>query len=526
MVDGTAISIDDTVIEQRTISFLGDTLLVLRANSGNFSVSVASLCNALGLDTKGQLQRIKRSPSLSAGLSLLMVETPGGRQRLSCLHSRWISSWLASLRTRKAANLQMSKIDIYQRDLVPALSVSFDRGGDHIVDANPVTQPDILVISPPSSHTIVVDEELPRPEDVKKKMLSILTSLPPSDSTTSHLSSTSSEVDRSLREATFASEDQWEMMDNTYIFSSSNDLQIYLGTPKTPLDIADAQTKIRQLGGSTVLTARVALGLWNLRRHDSRLSVNGSAGVRFDEILAWRGLQKHHRASYPGASDQRTDGYRVEQKQQILRDLEALASCYVRGHCIVTVKGKPKTFYINSSYLHYSIVTTETSGGEEEIVGFFVSPGDWINTYETYTSDFLADIDRRVFAMNAQNEQHELRLALYLVERWREMAAQRCSDLPIVMEELLAASVINPDTQNITRFAARIESGLTRLWQRGILGEEPFCLQPVDKSKGHWKHEWLTAQWRIVPPQDLIERYVVQEKEQRTLRSKKRSSRK
>ncbi len=485
---------EERVVEQHTITFQGDTLVVAYTNHMSFYVSVPSLCTAIGLNTKGQLQRMKRTPVLTDGLRQLVLETRGGTQQVYCLHIEWVEQWLKGLRLKRLQEALEAKIAVYQSELPNAVYDVFYRVGS--LKDQPWLTP--YFEQTPAPFELVQASATEDP--LLEQKLEMLASIPPPD-LTAHFTATDSQIDRSMREATFAREEQWNTDATMRIFSASTNLQIYLGSPEAPLELTDAQEKIRQLGGSTALTARVVMGLWNLRRHDSRLSINGSAAIHVDEIFAWRGFQKHRRAAYSGANKQRTDGYRTEQKQQVLRDLALLASCCVRGHCTVTVRGRRKTFYINGPYLRYSVVTTPTSFGDEEIVGFFLSPGDWITTYEAHDNDFLVDIDRRVFLLNPQNEQHELRLALYLVELWRQQAKEGRYDTPLVMADLLSASMIPIDRVNITRFATRIEEALVTLWERGILGATPICVTPIEKTtKTRWGDDWLASRWIIVPP--------------------------
>lgn len=501
-----SLPLEEYVTEQYTIVFQEATLKVVATNQHTFYVSIPSVCTALGLNVKGQIQRIKRTPILLDGLRFLPVETNGGIQRLSCIHVEWIDYWLGSIRL-KGLDTSPAKIDTFRRELPAAIYDVFHRIGS--LQDQSWLSPSLEEAPPPFKVT-----EAPDDDPLLEQKLAILANIP-SPTLTERFTSTDSQIDRSMREATFAREDLWETDETTRIFSSSNNLQIYLGTLQSPLEVSEAQAKIRQLGGSTVLTARVVMGLWNLRRHDSKLSINGSAAIHIDEIFAWRGLKKHQRTSHPATNHQRTDGYRSEQKQYVLRDLALLASCCVRGHCTVAVKGRRKTFYINGPYLRYSTVTTPNNWGEEEVVGFFLSPGDWITTYEAHDRDFLVEIDRRVFLLNPQNEQHELRLALYLVERWRQHARQGNYDQPITMLDLLTASMIAIDKINVTRFTTRIEDALKRLWTCGILGSQPEPLTPIDKNKSRWGDDWLNSQWLLLPPLDIRARVIDSQQERK-----------
>jgi hypothetical protein len=249
------------------------------------------------------------------------------------------------------------------------------------------------------------------------------------------------------------------------------------------------------------------LALWHLRRHESQLTKNGSAAIRLDEVLKMRGVKKQTVVVYPGTDIRYSNGYRTEDKQAILSDLGLLELCYVRGKCTVCINGKWQTFFVDSEYLHSSVVYRQTIWGEE-VAGLFVNAGDWINAYEASGNSYLAEVERSIFHLNPQNEQHELRLALFLTERWREQARQLEFATPISMEQLLEESVIPVDKKHFTdRFVPRIEDALHQLAAKGILGAQAQCLTPTDKNQSRWTKAWLAAEWVLLPPEDIIAHY-------------------
>lgn len=333
----------------------------------------------------------------------------------------------------------------------------------------------------------------------------------PKEVTASHLSSTNYHVDRSIREASLADRDQWREEEETLVFTSSNQLKVYLGTPKDPLEMAEALRRIRELGETTALTARIVLGIWNIRRANNQLAKNGSVAMRLEEVLEWRGIKKHSYLAFPDSpnSEKRyTDGYEIKHKEQVLRDLDLLAACCVRGRVTCIFKGKKTNVSINGPYLRYAIVTHETLWSEEAIAGVFAAPGDWINAYTEQDNYFFAEIDRKIFQLHPQNEQHELRLALYLTELWRQQGKDGHYSGKMKMADLLAASMIRVNKKNLTsRFAPRIEKALDNLWEMKIIGAPPVCLTPVDTTKSHWGKAWLASEWVIVPPPAIQQYY-------------------
>ena len=319
---------------------------------------------------------------------------------------------------------------------------------------------------------------------------------------------TNYQPDRAIREAVLAQQEDWKLAADGVAYAASNQLLVYLGEQRNPLPVEEALSTIREFSASTVLTARIALALWHKRRHEQHLAKNGAAAMRLDEILAMRGFKKRSIPAYPSSdSDTRYSiGYRLEDKQAILLDLHLLQRCYVRGECTVMVGGRWQQFSVDDAYLRYSVVYRKTGRGRE-MTGLFVSAGDWINVYEEQGSYFLAAVEQKVFQLNPHDEQHELRIALYLTERWREQARKGNYDEPISMQSLLDESVISIDRKHAYRFIPRIEDALHQLFVKGILGAEPLCLAPPNREAPRWTAAWLASLWVLLPPTEITRRY-------------------
>lgn len=272
------------------------------------------------------------------------------------------------------------------------------------------------------------------------------------------------------------------------------------GDPEHPLEKDEIEHYIHQLDESTVLTARILLGIWNIRRSEQQLAKDGSAAIRIDDILEWRGVQKHQRLLYEGAPSYTTDGYQWKHKQEVHKDIKLLELFHLRGQHAITIKGKSWQFVIDGPYLRVTSVKEKMGPVEEDPIGYFIAPGAWINTYEEHGNVVLVEIDRRIFQLNPQNDQLALRIALYLTEHWRlHFTTGHYAD-PMVMQELLKASMIPIDRSNLTsRFIPRVEAALQKLCTQGIIGSADQ-LTPVDRTQSRWGKEWLSSHWRIMPP--------------------------
>ncbi len=306
--------------------------------------------------------------------------------------------------------------------------------------------------------------------------------------------------DRALREAILARSTQWENVPNAQIlrYVASNKLQVYVSSPIHSKTGRQTSNVLAEQSERTIITARIVLGLWNSRRYDPRFSQNRSVVIRADEILAWRGVQKHQRTAYAGSNKRFSDGYQAKHKQQVAQDLELLQQYYLRGQHTLVIQGKKTRLPVDSPYLH--ITPIEAAPGRGVSSGYLVSPGSWIDDYETYQHLFLAEVNRKIFQLNPQNDQLALRMALYLSEHWRQKARSGYYKEPIVMENLLSASMIPVDKANLTsRFVPRVEAALQKLYEQGLLAAAPICLSCVDKTKAQWGNDWLAAYWSIVP---------------------------
>lgn len=58
---------DLTVIEQREVAFYDDQLTAVRGQDGRVYVSIRHMCDALGVDRRGQMRRIRDNDVLAEG---------------------------------------------------------------------------------------------------------------------------------------------------------------------------------------------------------------------------------------------------------------------------------------------------------------------------------------------------------------------------------------------------------------------------------------------------------------------------
>ncbi len=116
-------------IEQKSVYFMDDELIAIRAEDGHVYVSISHLSDAIGLDRQGQSQRIGRQPILLDGFRRATIETPGGNQTAGMLRVDLIPLWLAGVNTgRISEEERRNKIERYQREAAKVLWEAFQEG--------------------------------------------------------------------------------------------------------------------------------------------------------------------------------------------------------------------------------------------------------------------------------------------------------------------------------------------------------------------------------------------------------------
>lgn len=475
---------------QQDISYFGQQVALVIDQHGTCWVSIPSACKALGLNTRGQQQRIERTQELAQASCQITVSTRGGAQRVNCLRVELLAIWLEGVK-----NLEKEMATRFREILSEAALALKKQHAQQLVNHNPSV---VYQLPLPLDETTA---EIDRREDPI-----VTTALPGLGQV---LVVTNYPEDRAIREATFAQSSGWreEPIRRRPYYMASNAVRVSLGDPAHPLLIEDAQAALRQLKESTVLTARYILGRWHIAREQDRLAKEGSVFIQAEELLEWRGIQPHSRLVYPGTEVRQIDGYERKYLDQVHQDIKLLELFHLQGQHRLLVGGQIHVLSIDGPYLRATHVQKSDQSA------YFIAPGGWINVWiaamETHGGGlWIAELDRRIFKMHPHNDQLALRLALFLVEHWQMHLAAGLAMVPLRMEDLLTSSMIPIDRANLTlRFAPRIEAAIQKLVVQGIIGQAR-PQQPLLKQ-GRWGKAWLAMIWEITPPAELVKRYEV-----------------
>src|SRR5579885_3868396 len=88
---------------------------------------VSQFCDALGLVTHSQAQRLRADPVLSFALVLVQIETAGGPQIVNVILAWGLPLWLNSIRAGRRSPLYRARLMVLKRQAAAALARRFFR---------------------------------------------------------------------------------------------------------------------------------------------------------------------------------------------------------------------------------------------------------------------------------------------------------------------------------------------------------------------------------------------------------------
>jgi len=123
------------VIDQRMVTFYGDTLVAARAADGRIYVALNQMCDALGISRYSQRRRIGDHAVLNEGYVTGDIETPpapdgrgGGTQSAGLLRVDLVPLWLAGIQVARVSDDIKDKLIRFQKEAATVLWEAFQDG--------------------------------------------------------------------------------------------------------------------------------------------------------------------------------------------------------------------------------------------------------------------------------------------------------------------------------------------------------------------------------------------------------------
>lgn len=114
------------ILPQKIVSFYSDELIAVQTEDGTIYAPFNRLCENLGLDRVGQVQRIRRHEVLRDALVMLTVDTSGGPQTVQCLRIDVLPLWLSGVQAGRIADTDLrEKLIRYQKEAATVLWQAF-----------------------------------------------------------------------------------------------------------------------------------------------------------------------------------------------------------------------------------------------------------------------------------------------------------------------------------------------------------------------------------------------------------------
>ena len=115
---------------KRAASFYSDDIIsVGELDANEVGVPVSRLCDNLGLEPAGEMERIWANPILAAGITHLAVDTPYGLERQPCLRADLVPLWLATISYLDVPDELRPKLELFQRECASVLWQAFKPQG-------------------------------------------------------------------------------------------------------------------------------------------------------------------------------------------------------------------------------------------------------------------------------------------------------------------------------------------------------------------------------------------------------------
>ena len=129
-------------VREQRVDFYGDQLSAAQLADGTVWVPVRPICDALGLNVSGQLQRLRRDPVLAEAAGVCVMHTPSGVQEMLCLPLDLLPGWLFGIAGARVKPELQDKILRYRRECFRVLWNAFKQ------DILPAPPPPPVDLSP------------------------------------------------------------------------------------------------------------------------------------------------------------------------------------------------------------------------------------------------------------------------------------------------------------------------------------------------------------------------------------------
>jgi len=327
--------------------------------------------------------------------------------------------------------------------------------------------------------------------------------------------------------------DKWtpahEGMPPTYADADGNRMFVHPGDGSTRLtaeQAAAAMDLVLRLDDDVVSAAVISMGKWiadtggTVAQTAEGLPILPKIRIHVADILRFQGIKQHAKG-----------GYRPEQKQKVARDLRVLNEIWVTGKQeIFTRQGRRmvrKDVNVRSRFMELTQEDDLDLLGNETPYAFRVAPGEWIAPMLGEYYRLMAILLRPVMGYDPRQGMGRvaMRLGLYLAWQWRIRASHGNFEQPWYVRTLLEGACIpippKTDRKARQRLIQYFEAALDHMAgtqdpDQPESAERKRVITSWEYQQGEYAtlryhgafEEWLSWTVRIVPPNEVLQRYA------------------
>ena len=125
-------------MKETLITRINDVAIAATSNEqGEVLIPIRPICDALGVNSNGQIEKIKSDPILGATDKLSLSVGPDGRQReMVCLPLQYVFGWLFTINPANVSEEARPAVKRYRLDCYDALYNHFTRARQRQLDEN------------------------------------------------------------------------------------------------------------------------------------------------------------------------------------------------------------------------------------------------------------------------------------------------------------------------------------------------------------------------------------------------------
>lgn len=113
--------------DQLPVTFFDHAVLAVRGADGTIYLAIRDLCEAVTLDIRSQLRRIRANPILEESRARFRVETSGGAQEMEFLELERVPTWLLMVNIARTGETVRVRLTHLQRYIIREVYAAFGR---------------------------------------------------------------------------------------------------------------------------------------------------------------------------------------------------------------------------------------------------------------------------------------------------------------------------------------------------------------------------------------------------------------